>query len=69
MPNEDSMFAVSKIADGAIESGTIDPTDPMYVHTLIVWALKKIGMSPEEAARYATAHQEQAVEAHLTAEK
>lgn len=58
-----------KIASGAIESGKADPSDPLFVHTLVVWALKKIGMGQDEADRYATAHQQHAVDAYRADEK
>lgn len=53
----------SKIPEGVIQSGKIDPDDPLYVHTLITFALKKIGMSQEEADTYAAAHQQHALDA------
>lgn len=58
-----------KIASGAVESGKVDPNDPLFVHTLVVWALKKVGMGQEEADQYATAHQQHAVDAYRTTEK
>ncbi|MFG2359358.1 hypothetical protein [Streptomyces sp. NPDC048521] len=59
----------AKIADGAVEIGKADPSDPLYVHTLVRFALKKLGMSQEEADRYAAAHQQHAVDAARDDEK
>lgn len=53
-----------KIPDGAIESAKVDPDNPLYVHTLIKFALRKVGMGQDEADRYAAAHQQQAVDAY-----
>lgn len=64
-----SANTVTKIQPDAIQSGKVDPEDPLYVHTLIVWALKKVGMNPEEAAKNATAHQQHAVDAYRATEK
>lgn len=57
------------IGSDAVQSGKADPSDPLYVHTLVKFALKKIGMSEEEADRYAVAHQQHAVDAHRATEK
>jgi hypothetical protein len=52
-----------KITPGAITTSPIDFNSPLYIHTLIVHALKQLGMSPWQADEYATTHQRQAVEA------
>jgi acetyl-CoA acetyltransferase len=59
----------AKIAEDVVESEKVDPSDPLYVHTLVKFALKKLGMSQEEADRYAAAHQQHAVDAYRATEK
>jgi hypothetical protein len=63
------ILTTTTIADGVVESGKVDPNDPLYVHTLVKFALRKLGMSQEEADRYATAHQQHAVDADRATEK
>ncbi|WP_333758026.1 hypothetical protein [Streptomyces sp. ISBFB 2968] len=62
------LLTSTKIADGVVESGKVDPNDPLHVHTLVKFALRKLGMSQEEADRYAAAHQQHAVDAYRATE-
>lgn len=53
----------------AIQSEKVDPSDPLFVHTMIRWALKKVGMGQAEADQYAAAHQQHAVDAYRATEQ
>ncbi|MGW3400294.1 hypothetical protein [Streptomyces zhihengii] len=66
---ETGAISGQKIQPDAIESGPIDPDDPVYVETLIRWALKKVGMSETEARLRTDKHAEQAVDRYRHHEK